>query len=103
MAPPGAKAKIITVLLVFVIAMTALPVVRWFGNSTEFWGPLPMTLSWTYLWYAGVNVVGVLIYLWLFKPWSSKVVDYLCENDEAKETWLDVQRDERKMSGEDAT
>ena len=99
--PPSAKSKAVTAILVFILAMTALPVLRIFGNTTEFWGPLPMTLSWTYLWYAGINVAGYLIYVWLFKPWSEKVIDYLKENDDMKETWLDVKMEESKLSGED--
>jgi hypothetical protein len=93
---PG-KGKIVVALLVFIIAMTSLPVIRVFGNSIEFWGPLPMTLSWTYLWYAGVNVVGILIYFWLFKPWSENVIDYLYENDDSKDIWLEVKNMEKKI------
>ena len=60
-----------------------------------------MTLSWTYLWYACINVSGVLIYFWLFKPWSEKVIDYLYENDD-EDTWRDVKQTDDKIAGEGA-
>ncbi|MCF8078164.1 MAG: hypothetical protein K9K88_02675 [Desulfobacterales bacterium] len=87
------KRKFVVAFLLFVLAMAALPVFRIYANSTDFWGPLPMTLSWTYLWYAGINVAAFLVYFLLFKPWAENVMEFLAqnaENDEEKEMWEKV-------------
>ena len=90
--------------LLFVLAMAALPVFRIYANATDFWGPLPMTLSWTYLWYAGINVAAFLVYFLLFKPWAQNVTEFLAENAEnaeEKEMWEKVKLTDTLVMKED--
>ena len=97
------KRKFVVGFLLFVLAMAALPVFRIYANSTDFWGPMPMTLSWTYFWYAGINVAAVLVYYLLFKPWSENVMGFLAENseDDEKEMWLKVKLTDDLVKKED--
>jgi hypothetical protein len=88
--PHTGKGKIIALAMIFVFAMTALPVLKIFANSTKMWGPLPMTLSWSYLWYGGMMLCGWFIYGLLFKPWASGIVEFLAKNDDKPEIWSEL-------------
>lgn len=58
------------VLALFVLS--SLPVWNLFANSKEMFGPMPMTLTWSYLWFGAAMILTWVIYGTTFKDWAQR-------------------------------
>lgn len=58
------------ILLLFVLS--SLPVWNLFANSKEMFGPMPMTLTWSYLCFGAAMLLTWVVFRTSFREWAEK-------------------------------
>lgn len=68
-----------SLLLLYLIAFIGvlIPVFGLAFDDPTLLGPFPEAVTWTYLWYGVMNIVLILTYLYLFRPWAEEATEYV--------------------------
>jgi hypothetical protein len=75
--------KVYLGIIVILFFLSSLPVWNLFANSKEMWGPMPMTLTWSYLNFGAAMLLAWVIYATTFKSWAD-AADQWVDQEKAK-------------------